>query len=112
VTVRIYKPYTWAWRLLAGFISGGSGALTVGPLAALFAPTELNLKAGLWNLLTFMSAVFILAGAHGALMYLAKSPVPELIENGTGDTSFITKETSATLHSTTHITKDPSPPAP
>jgi hypothetical protein len=98
VSLKLVKPVTWAWGLLAGFISGGSGALTVGPLAALFAPTELNLKAGLNNLLAFMSVVFFMAGLQGAFMYLAKQPVPTLIENGhgSGDTTILTKTDTIT----------------
>lgn len=82
MSVKFIKPWTWLWGLMAGFITGGAGALTVGPLAALFAPTELNIQAGLPKLLTFMSAVFVLAGVQGAVMYLAKSPIPQIVENG------------------------------
>jgi hypothetical protein len=60
-------------------------------MAALFAPTELNIKDGLVKLLSFMGCVFVMAGVQGALLFLAKRPVPEMIENG--DTQHFTKET-------------------
>ncbi len=96
--MRLYKPWTWFWGLLSGFISGGAAAFTTGPIAALFAPTEFNLKAGLANLLWFMVTVFLQAGLMSAMFYLAKQPVPQLIENGhgTGDTTILTKTDTIT----------------
>lgn len=89
--LRLVKPWTWVWGLIAGFVSGGATALTTGPIAALFAPTEFNLQQGLSKLGWFMMAVFMQAGLVNAMFYLAKSPVPQLIENGSGDTEFLKK---------------------
>lgn len=91
MSVRLYKPWTWFWGLLSGFISGGAAAFTTGPIAALFAPTEFNLKAGLGNLLWFMLIIFVQSGLVNAMFYLAKQPVPQLIENGNGDTQHLVK---------------------
>lgn len=87
MTVRLYKPVTWAWGLLAGFIQGGALAFTTGPTAALFAPTQFNITSpqGFKNLMLFMAIVFVQAGLGGAMFYLAKQPVPTLIENGNGN---------------------------
>lgn len=93
MAIRIVKPVTWFWGLLAGFIQGGALAFTTGPTAALFAPSEFNIKTpqGFKNLMLFMIIVFIQAGTGGAMFYLAKTPVPQLIENGGGDTEMLKK---------------------
>lgn len=87
--IRIVKPVTWFWGLLAGFIQGGALAFTSGPTAALFAPTEFNIHTpqGFKNLLFFMCIVFVQAGLGGAMFYLAKTPVPQMIENGDLDSA-------------------------
>lgn len=92
MSVRLYKPWSWFWGLLAASISGGAQAFTTGPVAALFAPSEFNLQAGLTKLLYFMLIVFLQAGLVNAMFYLAKAPVPELIENGSGHTEHLKKD--------------------
>lgn len=96
MALKLVKPWTWFWGILAGFISGGASAFTTGPIAALFAPTEFNLKAGLANLLWFMLIVFVQAGLMNAMFYLAKAPVPELIESSDTD-HFIKKDDMKTF---------------
>lgn len=93
MAVRLYKPWTWFWGLLAGFVQGGAAALSSGPTAALFAPTEFSIKTpdGFRNLWLFMIIVFVQAGLGGAMFYLAKTPVPQLIEDSTGHTELISK---------------------
>ena len=82
---RLIKPWTWFWGLLAAAISGGAVAVTTGPVAALFAPSVFNLKDGLADLLWFMLAVFVQAGFIGGMFYLAKNPVPQIVEDGDTD---------------------------
>lgn len=89
--LRLVKPWTWFWGLISGFISGGAAAFTTGPIAALFAPGVFNLQDGLTKLLWFMLTVFLQAGLMNAMFYLAKSPVPQLIEDGHGDTEQLEK---------------------
>jgi hypothetical protein len=86
--IRLIKPWTWFWGLLSGFISGGAAALTSGPIAALFAPSEFNLHEGFSKLLYFMLTIFLQAGLVNAMFYLVRSPVPHLIED---DTAHINK---------------------
>jgi hypothetical protein len=92
VSVKVLKPWTWFWGLLAGFISGGAVSLSSGPTAALFAPESINIKtsAGFHNLMWLMLITFIQAGMGGAMLYLAQRPVPEIRENG--DTKVFLKE--------------------
>src|SRR5262249_40360098 len=94
MSVRLVKPWTWFWGLLAGFVQGGATAVTSGPTAALFAPQEFSIKTphGFRNLLLFMAIVFVQSGLGGAMFYLAKTPVPQIVENGNGHTQHITKE--------------------
>lgn len=90
--VRWKQPLAWLRGLVAAFISGGAGAFTAGPIAALLAPEQFNLKntAGMHGLMYLMGSIFLTQGMVGAFLYLSKSPLPELEMNGNG-TKFITK---------------------
>lgn len=84
MSVRLVKPRTWFWKLLGSFIAAGALGMTTGPSAALLAPDQLNVKTkeGIQNLLLYEVLVFLQGGLLGAMIYLAKYPLPELVENG------------------------------
>lgn len=73
---------------MAAFINGGATALVAGPVAAMLAPTELNLQGGIGKLLTLVGTIFIVSGVMGVASYLRQSPLPEVEES---DTSLIEK---------------------
>lgn len=78
----------WLRGLVAAFINGGATAIVAGPVAAMLAPTELNLNEGLSKLLTLIGTIFFASGVMGAASYLKSSPLPEVVVE---DTAFVEK---------------------
>ena len=76
------NPLLWFRGLFAAFISGGAGAFTAGPVAALLAPDEFNLKAGLSRMFWLMGSIFLTQGLLGAFLYLKQAPLPNWSTEG------------------------------
>jgi hypothetical protein len=85
------KVEAWLYGLFSGFIGGGatSGSAWLGMSAAHSAGVDvpsLNLKA--------LGIIFLSAGVTSAMAYLAKSPLPQVVQSTTESVSVTTKTES------------------
>jgi hypothetical protein len=66
----------WIRGVVSGFVSGGASAVVSGFTVGLMDSTDYNLQNGkLWTLIV---ALFIVNGVLGMMLYLAKSPLPDV----------------------------------
>lgn len=72
----------WAYGLVGTFIGGGAGAAGSALGGILIDPKQFNLDEPA-KLLKLAAVTFLFTGISGALTYLAKSPLPPVVEEQT-----------------------------
>lgn len=67
----------WFYGLLAGFIGGGSGAVTSAVVVGVMDPKDY--AVGGWKSLVLMFWVFIVQGLLSAFLFLKQNPLPNKV---------------------------------
>ena len=76
---------SWAYSLVAGFISGGSGAVVSGITVSMLDPKDFNFLTHQFYIL--VSAVFLANGVLSAMAYLHQNPLPPVTTVTTVETT-------------------------
>jgi hypothetical protein len=76
-------PLTWLHGIIAAFLAGGASAAASGISAMVIAPDKFNVGANLGNTLKLIGTSFVISGLFGVFQRLSKSPLPEIVDDGT-----------------------------
>ncbi len=66
----------WFKGIFAAIIGGGAGGVTTAISGSLVLPDQVNVHAGLHNMMLLMGTNFVISGAMSMFFYLKQSPVP------------------------------------